>query len=136
MGFGPLFEMAMGVGREWMSDGRCHGWGRRTENADNPNPWFVANNENFTLSDGTVLKGAELVKYALITCAGCEAQYDCARFAVRTNVDVGTSSMGITSLRWLQKQGDWERIVDIAELATIPIQVAVKTLRNGESLAA
>lgn len=129
MRLGELLEMAMGVDRDWMQFGSCHGWGTKPENEDNPNPWHVVNNKMYG-PDGDI-SGAELVEYALIVCAGCIAQYDCARFAVNTHADFVTSSMRVGDLRWLQKQANWGKIVDIAEVVSVPIQQAVVTVRRG-----
>lgn len=129
MRLGELLEMAMGVERDWMRFGSCHGWGQKPENQDNPNPWHVFNNEWY--GPDRDISGAELVEYALIICSGCVAQYDCARFAVRTHAQGVTSSMRVGDLRWLQNQPKWEKIVDIAEAVSIPMQQAVVTVRRG-----
>lgn len=121
---GELVETA---DRAWMAKGKCWGEGTR-HSKTNPNPWFASNNE--TYGDDDEIKGSELVGWALIVCAGCDAQYDCARFAVRTSANYVTSAMRVGDLRWLQEQKNWERIVDIAEVVSVPIQQVVKLVRH------
>lgn len=132
MKLGELLEMAMGVDRDWMQFGSCWQWAANQETRDNPNPWHAANNEMY--GPDRDIPGAELVKYALIVCASCVAQYDCARFAVRTHADYVTSSMRVGDLRWLRNQPKWKAIVDIAEVLSIPMQQAVVTVRCGGRL--
>lgn len=124
-----LLSRAAGVDRDWMNAASCQGWGHahydpKCSDAQ-PTPWMVSNNESVK-----GIAGHELIEYALIICQGCVAQYDCAKFAIRTDCDFGTSSMPIGSLRWLRAQEDWEEIVDVAEAVHIPMRQAVVTVRR------
>lgn len=128
-GISALLDKAMNVDRSWMQFGSCAGWTRSRNTQDNPNPWFAYNYLRY--GPDRDISGHELVKYALLVCASCVAQYDCARFAVRTHAQGVTSSMRVGDLRWLQNQPKWEKIVDIAEAVSIPMQQAVVTVRRG-----
>lgn len=121
--FDTLFDVAVGVGRNWMADRRC------VTTKSDPNPWFAVNNEMY--GPDKDVKGSELVKYALIVCASCDAQYDCARYSVQTGSAGVIASMRAGSMTWLQKQTDWAEIIDIAETVSIPIQQVVVTVRSG-----
>jgi hypothetical protein len=105
---GVLVTAAYGLDTSWMDRGVCRGWG--TARPGKPTPWQVAPGRRY---DG--ISGAELVKYALLNCFNCNAQYDCAEYAVRAVMIAGTWSMPITQLRWLQ--GQRERAFDLIAIA-------------------
>lgn len=52
-----------------------------------------------------------MIKMALMVCASCPAQYDCAEYAVVGMMRAGTWAMGITNLTWLQSQTDALNII-------------------------
>jgi hypothetical protein len=98
-----------------MDHGSCYGWG--SNRPGHPTPWQVAPGKKY---DG--ISGAELVKYALIICSGCDAQYDCANYAVNALMIAGTWSMPITQLRWMQKQPDAHDLIEMAREIEAPMQ--------------
>lgn len=112
-----------------MSTGACYDWGSKTPGK--PTPWQVVPGRRY---DG--VSGNELVKYALILCRGCVAQYDCAAYAVLAKMIAGTWSMPITQLRWLQAQEDALDLIELARGAAVPMQVLASEAfieRGGES---
>ena len=104
---GDLITAAFGLDRAWTAKASCLAW---VGDDPKPTPWQV--NKSQTVAG---VRGAELIKLALMVCQSCEAQYDCARYAVRGKMQAGTWAMGITNLDWLQDQEDWEEIIAIAE---------------------
>lgn len=66
------------------------------------------------------------VALAVLECRNCPVQYDCARFALQVNEKWGTWSMHIDDLKRLQAHPRQNAIIAAAELAGIPVQVAVR----------
>lgn len=117
---GVLLTAAYGLDTDWMARGTCYGWG--SSKPGHPTPWQVAPGKRYD-----DIPGSELVKYALILCSGCLAQYDCATYAIKGMMIAGTWSLPITQLRWLQGQQDGLDMVEMARESKLPVQnVAVK----------
>lgn len=85
-----------------MNDAACLAW---TKDAK-PTPWQVDKSQVVA-----GVRGAEMIKMALMVCQACSAQWDCADYAVRGMMRAGTWSMGITNLLWLQNRPDGLDIV-------------------------
>lgn len=117
---GVLITAAHGLDTTWMGRGSCHGWG--TQRPYQPTPWQVAPNQTVILSDGTVLKGSEMVKYAAMVCYACPAQWDCVTFAVVGKMIAGTWGVRAKTLCWLQSQDDALDLVAMAREGQIPVQ--------------
>jgi hypothetical protein len=113
---GVLITAAYGLDTSWMQKGSCFGWG--SQRPEQPTPWQVAPGRTYN-----GLSGNELVRYALLLCASCDAQYDCATYAVQATMIAGTWSMPITQLRWLQSQDDALDLIDLARDNEMPVQV-------------
>jgi hypothetical protein len=118
---------AQGLDLSWKERSRCREGTRRAGL-----PQFA-----FTVDYGD--KGALLldrtaetwIAYALMECRNCEAQYDCARFAIDAKEKWGTWSMDPEDLRLLHKRGGGRAVVAQAELAGEPVQVAVRRRLHG-----
>jgi hypothetical protein len=126
---GVLLTAAYGLDTSWMREGSCYGWG--SNRPDHPTPWQVAPGRKYR-----GLSGGELVKYALIVCSGCPAQYDCVTFAIKGMMIAGTWAVPVTHLRWLQKQDDAFDLIQMAKDANVPMQqVAVRAFaeRGGKT---
>ena len=113
---GVLITAAYGLDTEWMLKGSCHNWG--SKRPGHPTPWQVAPGRSYH-----GLSGSELVKYALIVCSGCPAQYACAEYAVKATMIAGTWSMPVTQLRWLQARDDGLDMIEQARKDGVPVQV-------------
>lgn len=110
-----LLTACYGLDRSWAKNGSCFGWG--TKRPGQPTPWQVAPGRRY--GD---YSGSELVKYALLWCHSCPAQYDCASFAVRGKMIAGTWGLPITQLRWLQEQDDAFDLIELARQNGIAVQ--------------
>lgn len=121
--FPSLREASYGLDRSWWERSACHGWIRR----DNvPTPWNVATTDD-------PLGGVpchKLVDLALLICAGCKAQYDCARYAVQGRELACTWGLRIKLLLWLQRQDDALDILDRAEASGETVQVFVRRAKR------
>jgi hypothetical protein len=130
---GGLITRAYGIDRNWMEHGACRGWANDDDLT--PSPWQFDPTQEVPVkrADGTVavLMGREMQKLALIHCAGCPVQYDCAEYAVEAGLMLaGTWAMKIVDLAWLQKQDDWREILMDAFVAGTPVQVHVRSVRG------
>lgn len=117
---GDLITAAIGLDRSWVSHAACLAW----THDDKPTPWQVDKSQ---VIDG--VRGSEMIKMALMVCATCQAQYDCARYAVQGQMRAGTWAMGITNLSWLQNTVDPLTLIEIAEAAAQPLHTFVTALR-------
>lgn len=113
---------AQGLDTSWKERSRCRDGNRRSDL-----PQFA-----FTVDygdKGPLLLGRKAeawIAFALMECRNCEAQYDCARFAIDATEKWGTWAMDPEDLRALLKRGGGRPIVAAAELAGVPVQVAVR----------
>lgn len=73
-----------------------------------------------------VVKGERFIQLAKMICRACRVQWDCARFAVITQACSGTYSDDIKSILWLAKRPDWNEVLDRAQSADVPVQVAIR----------
>lgn len=107
-----------------MKAGACHNWG--SHRPGHPTPWQVAPGRKYN-----GISGSELVRYALIICHGCPAQYDCATYAVKATMIAGTWSMPVTQLRWLQAQDDGLDLIEIARSRHAAVQTVIAEAFTG-----
>lgn len=98
-----------------MNHGSCFGWG--SNRPGHPTPWQVAPGRKYN-----DISGSELVRYALIICHSCPAQYDCTTYAVKATMIAGTWGLPITQLRWLQEQDDALDLIELARSHQVPMQ--------------
>ena len=112
---GVLITAAYGLDTNWMQGGSCYNWGSKREG--HPTPWQVAPGRKYN-----GISGSELVRYALMICNSCPAQYDCATYAVKAQMIAGTWSLPITQLRWLQSRVDSQDLIEMAREGEIPMQ--------------
>lgn len=129
---GGLITRAYGIDRNWMERGACRGW--RNDDDTMPSPWQFDPSQTVLVqrSDGTVakLKGREMQKLALIHCASCPVQYDCAEYAIEAGMLAGTWAMKIVDLDWLRNQDEWRELLMDAFVANVPVQVHVRSIRG------
>lgn len=105
---GVLITAAFGVERAWASKGVCFKY-QRAEYG--PTPW------QYDPGPGA----NHIIEMALIACAGCRAQYDCARYAMEIRAQAGTWAMPVNVLWWAQKQADRLEMVAAAEAEGVPV---------------
>ena len=115
----------LGKDRSWMDNGACRGHDLARRNA-----WTVRPGDAPVLFDGVELDPKELIQAALMICAGCPAQYQCALWAIEVREESGTWGMEHNHLLWLIRQDDSEAVVHQAKVAQEPVQVAVKRTLN------
>jgi hypothetical protein len=112
---GILITAAYGLDTNWMEQGSCFNWG--SNRPGHPTPWQVAPGKKYN-----GISGSELQKYALMICNSCDAQYDCADYAVDAKMIAGSWAMPITQLRWLQGRSDAHDLIDMARGSDVPVQ--------------
>ena len=126
---GELIHAADGLDRSWVESSPCRLWAGSLR----PTPWQVHKDQRFVEErDGkkVVMRGDEMIKMALMICATCPVQYDCAAYAVEGLMQAGTWSMGIANLRWLQGQeGALDLVAEARELA-VAVDEFVTALRR------
>lgn len=126
---GELIHAADGLDRSWVESSPCRLWAGSLR----PTPWQVHKDQRFVEHrDGkkVVMRGDEMIKMALMICATCPVQYDCAAYAVEGLMQAGTWSMGIANLRWLQGQeGALDLVAEARELA-VAVDEFVTALRR------
>ncbi len=94
-----------------------------------PSLWLVKTDETYVFV-GRRTSGAKLIELALLECAMCPVQWDCARFAVQVREPLGTWAMSIEDREWLQDQPiDADVFIKQAESDCRPIQHAVRDAR-------
>jgi len=115
------------VDQEWMVQGYCRHDDGKTNVA-----WSVRPGETVSLGGSSKYLGSELIAYAEAVCEMCPVQWQCARFAIQTEVGVGTWGMGFELLKWL-RESEHEPLaaVDAADAEDVPVQVAIRRLRAG-----
>lgn len=126
---GELIHAADGLDRSWVESSPCRLWAGSLR----PTPWQVHKDQRFVEHrDGkkVVMRGDEMIKMALMICATCPVQYDCAAYAVQGLMQAGTWAMGIANLRWLQGQeGALDLVAEARELA-VAVDEFVTALRR------
>lgn len=110
---GVLITAAFGVERAWAKRGVCFQYARAEFG---PTPWQY--------DPGPATN--HIIDMALIACAGCAAQYDCARYAMEIRAQAGTWAMPVNVLWWAQKQEDRLDMVAEAEAAGEPVARALE----------
>ena len=119
---------ALGLNREWAVQGYC-----RHADGGRDIAWRVTPAERVTIGK-TKYVGAELIAYAEATCELCPVQWECARFALRSEASVGTWGMSFDDLEWLSKNvDDPVGFIDAADTEDIPVQEAVCIVRRARA---
>jgi hypothetical protein len=111
----------LGKDRSWMDNGACRGHDLARRKA-----WTCRRADGVVEFDGIELDPKELIDAALMICAGCPAQYQCALWAIEVKEESGTWAMEHNHLLWVIRQDDSEAIIHKAKVAQEPVQVAVK----------
>ena len=127
---GDLITAAIGLDRSWVRNALCLEWTIDRK----PTPWQVDKTQTI---DG--VRGAEMIKMALMACSACPSQYACARYAVVGQMRAGTWAMGIANLTWLQKKCDTDvalALLDEAERKRAVVHVHVTKARRSISIEA
>lgn len=117
---GDLITAAIGLDRSWVDNAACLAW----THDNKPTPWQVDKSQ---IVDG--VRGSEMIKMALMVCASCKAQHDCAQYAVEGMMRAGTWAMGITNLTWLQAQPDSMNILRHARRNNLTVNTYVNERR-------
>lgn len=110
----------LGRDRTWMERGAC-----RDHELARKRAWTCRTSDEITIGN-LQLNPKELIKAALMVCAACPVQYQCALWAIEIEEEAGTWSMEHDHLLWLIRQDDSEAIVHTARLQGEPVQVTVK----------
>ncbi|MBT8241663.1 MAG: WhiB family transcriptional regulator [Acidimicrobiia bacterium] len=121
----------LGKDRTWMDNGSC-----RNHELARRNAWTCRSGDDPIPFGDIDLDPKELIEAALMICAGCPAQYQCALWAVEVREESGTWSMKHDHLLWLIRQDDSEAIIHMARIDHEPVQVAVHrtlTMRRREA---
>jgi hypothetical protein len=115
----------------WRSDARCKDIEQPRAAASDGSrvtPWLATTGETYVFV-GRRTAGAKLIEMALLECAMCRVQWDCASFGVSVGEPVGVWAMSIEDRRWLQRQSEPDLIIKQAEADGQPVQFAVRDLR-------
>lgn len=115
---------AIGVDRSWMEGALCKG-----QDEIPPFSWRVNRNQ-WVMIGGKRVKGEKFVEVALMLCDACPAQWDCARFAIKTDAQSCTWGAPLEEIRWLMTQPEPLAAIDMAEEAGVSVQVAIRTIRE------
>lgn len=118
---------AFGRDRSWMYEGLCHVSQRPPGTP--ALAWVIPAGEHRVI-DGVEHNGDVMQAIALPICDKCPQQWLCTRWAVDVDERTGTWGIAYKQLVWLKKQPDATTIVDAARVNAIPIQYAVKKVRD------
>lgn len=118
---------AFGHSRVWMDDAACHPLIRDPELSHMT--WMVPFGETRVV-DGVRYSGEMMESIALPICHECPQQWLCTRWAIEVDERTGTWGLPFKQLLWLKKQPDALSIVDTARVHNIPIQKAVRIVRD------
>ncbi|MCD6056474.1 MAG: Transcription factor WhiB [Thermomicrobiales bacterium] len=113
---------ARGADVSWKEEARC-----RSNHRPEGLPHFAWTVD--PKDKGALLLGREAkawIEMALLICQACPAQYGCARFALKVGEEWGTWAMHTNDLKQLHRHPRKDLIIDAAEDAGIPVQVAVR----------
>lgn len=89
-----------GLDREFFDEGLC-----RQYPAGQRAGWVSAFHEGDIKTKATKRQETELAKAALMICANCPVQYECAAFGVKSHAVAGIYGVRDSSLRWLKNYG-------------------------------
>lgn len=124
----------LGKDRTWMDDGACRGHELARKQA-----WTVGSQDPPVTFGNQQVEPKELIAAALMVCAGCHRQYQCALWALEVREEAGTWAMDHDQLMWMWRQDNSEAIIHVAQIDKEPVQVAVtraiKTQRREQRLA-
>lgn len=71
-----------------------------------------------------------MIEIALMVCQNCEAQYECAKYAVEGKMAAGTWAMRIDDLLWLRTQSNSLQILEATEQVGESVQRAIPMVRS------
>lgn len=126
----PLDELAayaqrvVGMDSTWMTHAVCRGLDQAKK------AWFTCITRDELWIAGSRTNGYEAHKHAVNICFNCPVQWECARWAVEVEEEVGVWGMFPADLGWLQDHAaNPLGIIDTARVAEEPVQVAVQRAR-------
>jgi hypothetical protein len=115
----------LGKDRSWMNDAAC-----LDHDLVHVKAWTVQRQDEPVEIAGVTVEAKELIEAALMVCAGCHRQYQCALWAIEVEEESGTWSMPHDDLMWMWRQDDAEAMVHFAQIEGQPVQAIVKRARS------
>lgn len=119
-------KAALGQSRDWAVNAYCKDDAKGVA-------WRVAPSDRIPMGPhDSIYRGSELIAYAEAVCELCPAQYECARYAVRTEASIGTWGVRYELLRWLVRDSGLDPIalIDAADAEDVTVQEAVCVARR------
>jgi hypothetical protein len=118
-------QRAFEADRTWTQRAMCHG-----HELSRAHAWTISAGQVVTIGDSQI-PGGQVIAAALLVCAACPAQYDCARWAVTVEAEnlSGTWSALLTDMRWLISRPAALDVIASAEDEGISVQVAIRKAR-------
>lgn len=117
---------AISADRSYYAQARC-----RTDTGVVRVAWTAERTKTYQpLPGGETLSGETLIELAQLQCRLCPVQWDCVRTAIIAGEPVGTWADRIENVKWLGEQPDWEDMVELAQEASMTVQVLISDLRR------
>jgi hypothetical protein len=115
---------ALRVDRSFYSDAHC-----RNQVKDTPKIAWTAEAGHKYRVGANIYDGSKLVELALVVCAGCPVQWQCAAAAIEAGESAGTWGDKLENIRWLSRHPKWAEILEMAESTGVPVQRTVEMVR-------
>lgn len=111
-----------GLDLTWKEKAKCR------KDTDIPGrAWTVTSAESVTIG-GERIPGRKLIQMAVMVCRTCPAQWSCAKYAIKSEAEIGTWGTEIANIKMLATMPNYEALLEAAENLDISVDEMVRKL--------
>lgn len=113
-----------GLDLSWKKEAKC-----KTETGLAGKAWTTTSTETVTIGDERI-PGRKLIQMAVMICRTCPVQWECARYAIKSEAEIGTWGSEISKIKTFGARHNYDDLLDMAKDADIPVDDLVRMTLN------
>jgi hypothetical protein len=115
-----------GLDLSWKKNAKC-----KTQTGLTGKAWTTTAAETITVGDEK-LPGRKLIQMAVMVCRTCPVQWECARYAIKSEAEIGTWGTEIAKIKMLGAQHNYNELLDAAQECDIPVDDMAKQIQSAK----
>lgn len=113
-----------GLDLNWKEHAKC-----RTQVGLTGKAWTTTSSETVTVGSERI-PGRKVIQMAVLICRTCPVQWDCTRYAIKSEAEIGTWGTEISKVKFLRSKPNYNELLDAAKNFDIPVDDMVKELQS------
>jgi len=117
-----------GLDLTWKEHAKC-----RTQTGLTGKAWTTTSSETVNVGDERI-PGRKLIQMAVMICRTCPVQWECTRYAIKSEAEIGTWGTEISKVKFLASRNNYEQLLDAAKNYDVPVDDMARELQSGSLL--